>query len=68
MSIILPYYHIQVTYSCKNPVNQLYHFRKEGINSMGNFYGDDAILLYIENILLSQQFRELSFVIIPHYK
>lgn len=49
-------------------MNQLYHFRKEGINSKGNFYGDDGILLYIENILLSQQLRELSFVIIPLYK
>lgn len=49
-------------------MNQLYHFRSEGINSVGNFYGNDAIVLYIENILLSQQLWELSFVIIPLYK
>lgn len=48
-------------------MNQLYHFRREGINSVGNFYGNDAIL-YVENILLSQQLWELSFVIIPLYK
>ena len=48
-------------------MNQLYHFRREGINSVGNFYGNDAIL-YVENIPLSQQLWELSFVIIPLYK
>ena len=51
--------------SSKVPVNQFYHFRREGVNSMGILYGDNTILLYIESILFSQQLWELSFVIIP---
>lgn len=53
--------------SSKVPINQFYHFRREGLNSMGILYGDNTIL-NIESILFSQQLWELSFLIIPLYK